>query len=81
MTEVVIVVLVLTTVAFACIIGWLLWTRTRIRTSIQRTQHDNDSTRRTTRLDAEIFVETYRKRREVNRSSMGTSPSPRQRGR
>jgi hypothetical protein len=59
-TEAVLILLVLTTVVFACIIGWLLWTRMRIRTSIQRTQEDNHPTRRTTRLDAEIFVETYR---------------------
>jgi hypothetical protein len=76
------VVLVLAALGLALIVIWLLWRTVRIRASVKRSTGGDDDSRNTTRFDAELFVETYRKKqRKVQRSSMGPRSSSRGKGR
>jgi hypothetical protein len=76
------VVLVLAALGLALIVIWLLWSTVRIRGTVERSTNEDGASRNTTRFDAELFVETYRrKQREVDRNSVGTHPSPREKGR
>jgi hypothetical protein len=66
------VVLVLAALGLALIVIWLLWTTVRIRGTVERSTNEDGGSRNTTRFDAELFVETYRKKqREVDRASRG----------
>jgi hypothetical protein len=48
-------------VALVAIVIWLIWTTTHVSGSVRRTTQHNGGKK--ARLDAEIFVETHRRRR------------------
>jgi hypothetical protein len=59
----VVTILVVTTLALLGVIVWLLWTTIRVRGSVSRSRQNGSSggnPTRTNRLDAELFVETWR---------------------
>jgi len=67
-------VLIILALALVSVVLWMLWTTIRVSGSIRRSRSDADSSGtngKTTRLDAELYVETYRKKRSERNRSMG----------
>jgi hypothetical protein len=63
----VVTILVVTTLALLGVIVWLLWTTIRVSGSVTRSRQNGTTggkPTRTNRLDAELFVETYRPNRK-----------------
>jgi hypothetical protein len=68
--ELVVGILIFATLALSCVVVWLLWTTIRIRGSVRKTREVGETKGSVSRLDAELFVETYRsKRRQKDRGS------------
>jgi hypothetical protein len=67
--EMAVTILAVTAVLLVGVIVWLLWTTIRVSGSVRRSRQNGSSggnPTRTNRLDAELFVETYRPNRKRN---------------
>jgi hypothetical protein len=69
--ETLVAVLMLSTLGLIFVVVWLIWTTIKIRGSVSRQRETQQGSTRTSRLDAEIFVETYRKLRSTSGGTNG----------